>query len=223
MHLDLYLIVRIFDGGTRPKTDMQRVTRGHGFLEHLLASLRANKANSLIDAAHRGGTIIDIGCGSYPLFLARTRFATKIGFDREYVASPPPTVNPGISLRGYDIHQATAIPIESDSANVVTMLAVFEHIQVNVLPGLLTDIHRVLRPGGVLVMTTPSAAAEPVLKFLTMIGGVSKTEIEEHTDHYSREKIRAVMRQTPFDPDSTEIGLFQFGMNVWIRARKHPL
>jgi len=223
MRNDLHLIVRLKNRETRSKPDMQRVTRGHGFLEHLLASLRANKANSLIEPSQRGGTVIDIGCGSYPLFLTRTRFAHKIGFDREYLTSQPPGVASGISLRGYDIHAASPLPIESEAANVVTMLAVFEHIQVDVLPVLLTDIHRVLKPGGSLVMTTPSAAAEPVLKFLTMIGGVSKTEIEEHTDHYSREKIRAVMRQTPFDPESTEIGLFQFGMNVWIRARKHPL
>lgn len=202
---------------------MQRVTRGHGFLEHLLASLRARKADSLIPAELRAGTVVDIGCGSFPLFLSRTRFSGKVGLDREYLKSDAPVVASDITLNGFDIHGSGRIPVGAESASVVTMLAVFEHIQVDILPGLLTDIHRVLKPGGVLVMTTPSAAAEPVLKFLTVIGGVSATEIEEHTDHYSREKIRAVMRQTPFDPEATEIGFFQFGMNVWIRARKQSI
>lgn len=201
---------------------MPRVTRGHGFLEHLLARLRARKADALIPPALRSGTIADIGSGAFPLYLASTRFARKIGLDRQYLAGPPADAPAGIELLGFDAHDTAPLPFADRSINAVTMLAVFEHLRPDRLVLLITEIHRVLVPGGVFVMTTPSSAAEPVLKFLSALGGISKEEFEEHTDHYSREKIHAVLRQTPFAPETTRSGLFELGMNVWVCARKQP-
>ncbi|MFZ4575384.1 MAG: class I SAM-dependent methyltransferase [Phycisphaerales bacterium] len=199
---------------------MPRVTRGHGFLEQLLARLRARKADSLLPEELRSGLVVDIGCGSFPLFLTRTRFARKLGLDRQYLLSLPPQVSQGIELRGFDAHASQPLPLADDEASAVTLLAVFEHIRPDCLVLLLTEIHRVLVPGGVFVLTTPSSAAEPVLRALAAVGGISKEEFEEHTDHYSRDKIRQVLRQTPFAPELTDFGLFELGMNVWVRARK---
>jgi hypothetical protein len=57
-------------------------TRGKGLLEPLLARLRTQRANLLIPPELREGRILDIGCGSYPYFLAHTAFKEKFAVDQ---------------------------------------------------------------------------------------------------------------------------------------------
>jgi len=65
---------------------VEQPTRGHGALEGYLARRRARKANQLIPSESRSGRLLDIGCGSYPYFLATTRFAEKWGVDQVFEA-----------------------------------------------------------------------------------------------------------------------------------------
>src|SRR5690606_9300954 len=65
-----------------------RVTRGKGRLEAFLARHRAQMANRLIPDELRSGTIVDIGCGSYPYFLSTTDFAHRYGLDRVAAGDP---------------------------------------------------------------------------------------------------------------------------------------
>lgn len=58
------------------------VTRGYGFLERFLAIQRLKMANSLIPSDLRTGSILDIGCGLYPLFLMNIDFSKKYGLDK---------------------------------------------------------------------------------------------------------------------------------------------
>ncbi|HYE62265.1 MAG TPA: class I SAM-dependent methyltransferase [Phycisphaerales bacterium] len=192
-----------------------RVTRGHGFLEHTLSKLRARKANALIPEPLRQGRILDIGCGSFPYFLTTTRFAEKHGVDK--LVNVHDAV-PGVQLRNFDTYASDRLPYESGYFDAVTMLAVFEHIRVDRLVMLITDIHRVLKPRGVYVMTTPAGWTGPVLDALKTVGAVSKEEIDEHEDSYSPAKVRAIMQRTPFDPAKTRIGHFELGMNLWMQA-----
>jgi hypothetical protein len=55
-------------------------TRGKGYLEPLLARLRAERANNLIPRSLRSGRILDIGCGTYPYFLSTTAFSHKLSW-----------------------------------------------------------------------------------------------------------------------------------------------
>ncbi len=198
-----------------------RVTRGHGLLERTLAWLRARKANRLIQPAQRQGRILDFGCGSYPFFLVGTSFAEKHGLDKMAdPAHPPPGLDPRIRLAQFDTYAADHLPFDAEFFDVVTMLAVFEHIRVDSLTKLITDIHRVLKPGGAYVMTTPSGWTGPILTTLKHLRLVSREEIDEHEDSYSVAKIRAIMANTPFAPDRTSYGHFELGMNVWMRATK---
>jgi SAM-dependent methyltransferase len=181
-------------------------------------------AERLIPDAAREGAILDIGCGTYPYFLTRTRFAEKVGLDRHAGEVPPPRPGPDDlpvpRLHSFDLELEDRLPMEDESFDVVTMLAVFEHIAKGRLPGLLTEVHRVLREGGRLVLTTPAGWTGPILGTLAKLGLVSAEEIDEHQDSYSRRAIREVFRATPFDSDGLEIGSFELGMNTWVVARK---
>ena len=60
----------------------ENVTRGYGLLEGFLAKQRVKIANDLIPIDYRKGTVLDIGCGSYPLFLTLTEFRDKYVLDK---------------------------------------------------------------------------------------------------------------------------------------------
>jgi len=128
----------------------QNMTRGHGVLEPLLARLRANKANKLIPSELRQGRILDIGCGSYPYFLSHTSFASKFSIDQQQ-----PTRNfEDIEWIVLDLNHDPQIPYDNDYFDVITLLAVIEHLDPNMLTILFKETYRLLKPGGILLLTT---------------------------------------------------------------------
>ena len=101
------------------------VTRGHGLLEGFLARRRAHRADSLIPQDLRAGRILDIGCGSFPAFLIGCKFHERYGLDRIAVAD---VEIEGVHLVEHDVANGSGLPFESTFFDVVTMLAVFEHL-----------------------------------------------------------------------------------------------
>lgn len=198
------------------------VTRGHGLLEVFLANRRARMANRLIPDEARSGRLLDIGCGCEPYFLARTEFARKCGVDKvvERDAESNSSRYSGIRLSHFDIDQGQRLPFDKNTFDAVTMLAVFEHIQRKRLPLLINDIDRILKPGGVYIMTTPAGWTAPILTLLKYLRLVSAIEIDEHEDAYSRHKIRSVLDTTTMREHPMRFGSFECLMNTWLLARK---
>ncbi|HEX7117564.1 MAG TPA: methyltransferase domain-containing protein [Longimicrobiales bacterium] len=217
------------------------MTRGKGRLEGFLARHRARMANRLIPDELRGGCIVDIGCGSYPYFLSTTTFAHRFGLDRLASVGTPaaaegpapsgaagsaPDVAPrvqgpdGITLIHHDLAERTALPFDDGSVDVVTMLAVFEHLDHDVLRHTLAGIRRILRPGGVYVLTTPAAWTDRLLRVLARLGLVSAEEIEEHKDAYTHARIADLLEHAGFDRAAMRFGTFELGMNLWAMVRR---
>src|SRR6266550_821841 len=192
-------------------TTTRRVTRGDGFLEKFLARQRSRQANSLIPESARKGRVLDIGCGSHPLFLLNTRFAERYGLDRV----PSNDFNEqGITLINHDI-EMKRLPFEDDFFDVVTMLAVFEHLETPMLRSILTEIRRVLRPGGSYVMTTPAHWTGGILRVMGRLRLVSQVEIGEHQETYSHGQIAKFLADAGFEPALTRYGSFEGGLNLW--------
>ncbi len=195
----------------------RRVTRGHGLLEGFLARQRARRADSLIPDDARTGRILDIGCGSYPAFLRNTQFAERYGLDRVALTD---VGGAGITLVEHDITDGTGLPFESSFFDVVTMLAVFEHIESSPLRSLLQEIRRVLRPGGIYVMTTPVRWTEGILKVMSRLALVSREEVGEHKAQYSHSEVIALLLDEGFDRSHIRHGTFELGMNLWVVAQR---
>jgi ubiquinone/menaquinone biosynthesis C-methylase UbiE len=199
----------------------ENVTRGSGLLEGFLAKQRVKIANKLIPVNYRQGRILDIGCGSYPLFLTSTDFADKYGLDK--VVQKDQVVlfkEKNIELVNFDSEQEKPLPFEDNFFDSVTMLAVFEHIEPDKLVGMLKEIKRVLKPGGMYVMTTPAVWTDGLLRTLAKFNLVSPAEIEEHKDAYSCKRIREILTQAGFSKDKIQFGYFELFMNIWATAKK---
>lgn len=192
----------------------ERATRGHGLLEPLLARLRARKAESLIPETLRRGRVLDIGCGSSPYFLSHTYFVEKYAIDQ----MPPAASSAGISWHQLDLNRAPRIPFEDGFFSVVTMLAVAEHLDPAALEQLLVECRRVLAPGGRLILTTPAARADRLLRWLARVGLVSREEIDEHKYAYTPGLLGWYYGRAGFAMERVRFGSFEAGLNLWATA-----
>lgn len=194
---------------------MSRATRGHGLLEPLLARLRARQANRRIPERLRHGRVLDIGCGSSPYFLAHTFFREKYAIDQ----LPPAEVSAdGILWHQLDLNSRPQLPFEDDFFQAVTLLAVAEHLDPAALEQLLTEAHRVLAPGGRLMLTTPAARADRLLRLLARLRLVSPEEIDEHKYAYTPGLLGWYFGRAGFAMERIAIGHFELGLNLWATA-----
>jgi SAM-dependent methyltransferase len=196
------------------------VTRGSGLLEGFLARQRSRQARRLIPPSSSSGRVLDIGCGSYPLFLVGSEFAEKFGLDRVPVSLPDELRSANLKLLEYDVQLGGELPFPVDHFDVVTMLAVFEHLEPPVLNRLLAEIRRVLKPGGIYVLTTPAHWTEWLLKLLGRLRLVSHEEIDEHQGAYRHSAIRSYLEGAGFASERIRTGYFEAGMNTWATAAK---
>jgi SAM-dependent methyltransferase len=196
------------------------VTRGSGLLEGFLARQRSRQARRLSPPSSSSGRVLDIGCGSYPLFLVGSEFAEKFGLDRVPVSLPDELLSANLKLIEYDVQLGGELPFPVDHFDVVTMLAVFEHLEPPVLSRLLAEIRRVLKPGGIYVLTTPAHWTEWLLKLLRRLRLVSHEEIDEHQGAYRHSAIRSYLEGAGFASERIRTGYFEAGMNTWATAAK---
>jgi SAM-dependent methyltransferase len=185
-------------------------------LEPLLARLRARRAESLIPSALRSGRVLDVGCGSSPYFLSHTYFAEKHAVDQ----LPPSAGSPGIDWHQLDLNVRPRLPFGDDFFQVVTMLAVAEHLDPAALEQLFAECRRVLAPGGRLIVTTPAARADRLLRFMARIGLVSREEIDEHKYAYTPALLGWYFGRAGFAMDKVEVGHFELGYNLWATASR---
>lgn len=191
-------------------------TRGRGLLEARLAQWRARQANRLISNDLRQGRILDIGCGSYPYFLAHTSFKEKFAIDQVN-----PTASPvDIRLHQLDLNTEIVLPFADGFFRVVTMLAVVEHLNPARLVGLLREAHRILEPSGLVIVTTPCVWSAGVLRAMACLGLVSADEIREHTCHYSARVLGSSFGIAGFSPAKVRCGYFELFFNLWATAQR---
>jgi SAM-dependent methyltransferase len=193
-----------------------QATRGTGYLEKTLAQLRAIQANKLIPTDHRLGRILDIGCGSFPYFLSHTKFKNKFAIDKQ----KPNSSSSDIQWICLDLNHADQMPLESSYFDVVTMLALIEHLNPENLVKLFLEVNRILVPGGVLIVTTPASWSNGLLKFLASINFVSKEEIDEHVYNYTLPLLGWYFGSAGFSMTKLKFGYFELGLNLWGMAIK---
>lgn len=200
-------------------TEKNKYTRGKGVLEPFLAKQRASMANHLIAPKLRAGTILDIGCGTFPYFLSRTAFEKKVAIDQLPI---PNEIASKLRIEGYtlNLNQHPSLPFDSNSFNAVTLLAVVEHLDPNSMANLFREIYRVLAPGGKVIMTTPASWSDGLLHLMAKLRLVSAEEIDEHTYAYTLPLIGWYFGQAGFEMNKVKFGYFELMFNMWATAEK---
>ena len=192
-------------------------TRGGGLLEGFLARKRASKANSFIGDKFKIGKVLDIGCGYYPYFLLSTNIKNKYGID--------PAVKENL-LKDRKLKLIKdevgnkKLPFKNDFFEVVTMLAVFEHIDESRITFVLSEVRRILKRGGIFIVTTPAPWSDKLLHLMAIFNLVSKEEIYEHKHNENRETIEKKLLETGFKKNKIRSGFFEFGLNMWFVSEK---
>ena len=148
----------------------------------------------------------DLGCGSGKLIT----ILNEKGYDAY-----------GIDVKSSDRVIAAdlnkELPLLSESADLISSLANIEHLEQPLLN--LQEIYRILRKNGVLVLTTPSTAAKPVLEFLAyQLKWIDETEIRDHKRYFSKKLLEQYLTKAGFKQFSVKY--FQMGMNLHAVAIK---
>lgn len=132
----------------------------------------------------------------------------------------------GYDASGVDLEQGENVissnlnhilPIESNSIDLVTSLANIEHLEKPEIN--LSEIYRMLKPNGQLILTTPSLAAKPILEFIAYkLKIIDEAEIRDHKFYFTKKTLEQAIKKTGFE--NFVISTFQLGLNLCIIAQK---
>ena len=116
-------------------------------LDRALRWIRIQKVKPYIP---RGARVLDVGCGDGALFeRLRGRIGSGVGID------PAITTPTGDDRFRFLTGAFPDVGSLDDGFDVITMLAVLEHVDADELEGWRTACARLLRPGGCVVATVP--------------------------------------------------------------------
>jgi ubiquinone/menaquinone biosynthesis C-methylase UbiE len=179
-------------------------------IDHFIARMRFRAAYPYVRA---GSRVCDLGCGLEAAFLdySEDKIAIGVGVDDQ--------VESGMQGRWRRVHAdiRAALPLDSGQFDHVTMLAVLEHL-VEPEP-VLREAHRILAPGGSLILTWPSSMVDPVLSVLHMLHLISdEMESDEHQKRIPVEALEQMLRRIGFQTFLHR--RFEFGLNnLMVAAR----
>lgn len=139
--------------------------------DRYLRNVRINKARRFL---RQGDTVVDVGCADGVMFK---RWAGVMG--QGYGVDPilsESQQGPGFAL--YAGKFPDALP--SLECDLITMLAVLEHIPLDQQGDLVTACYQMLRPRGRVVITVPSPRVDDILGFLSALRIIDGMSLEEH-------------------------------------------
>lgn len=161
----------------------------------------------------QGTRVCDLGAGLEMGFLSSARSRVRFGVGVDVVT---PELRPNLFpfVRG-DI--SDGVPLRNREFDHVVMLAVLEHLPAP--ERVLREAHRVLAPGGSLIITYPSASVDTILKVVDWIGFVSpEAGFDQHQPRFPTPTLVALLRKVGFEKISHR--KFELGLNHLLVAFK---
>ena len=150
-------------------------------LDRLAQNWRIDKARPFIAAGDR---VLDIGCADGALFLRLGRLIGEgIGLDPDMA-----DLEMGPNFRLLKGTFPADLP-NNRPFDVITILAVLEHIPRDQQVGLAAACAESLMPGGRVIITVPSGAVDPIANALTAIGVTDGMSLEQHYGFKSSEVV----------------------------------
>jgi len=179
-------------------------------LDHFIAKMRFRAAYPHLKSASR---VCDLGCGLEMAFLdfAEDRISHGVGVDDQ--------VESGTHGRWQRVYAdlRAQLPFEDAQFDHVVMLAVFEHLANP--EAVLREAHRILLPGGSLIMTWPAALVDPILNMMHGFHLISdEMESDEHQKRLPVSEVRKMLERVGF----AELyhRTFELGLNNLMVAKR---
>lgn len=197
----------------RLEKELNKFTRGNVSLRHLLWDSfndhknRYKKDLEIINKYFNGGKILDVGANPFHI----TYCLKQWGFDITGVDINPDPFKTFINRYNLVIREANIeteeLPFRMNTFDFIIFNEVFEHLRINPILTL-NEINRVLKPGGILLLTTPNLYAIHKI-FMFNLGKSFNDAYDEfnkiniygymgHIREYSTKEIRKFLQNTNF-------------------------
>lgn len=178
-------------------------------LDRYLRNVRIAKARRFLN---KGDVVVDVGCADGSMFEKWSE-TTAYGYGVDPILEKEVS-RPGFVL--YPGHFPDALP--SIECDLITMLAVLEHIPPDRQATLQEACYEMLNPGGRVVITVPSPRVDAILGILSALKMVDGMSLEEHYG-FDPEATRALFTEPRFK--LVHASSFQFGLNnLFVFARQ---
>lgn len=177
--------------------------------DKILSGWRRYKVRPFVKS---GSVVCDLGCGLRGDFLRsiESKIKSGVGFDVE-VDKKYETAK--ITLVQANLNLPLSLP--DKSVDLVTSMAVLEHI--DDYEDNLKEVSRILKDDGQAIFTTPSRAADPIIKFLAKINLIGALDAHDHKQYFNPKQLIQLFKKVGFK--EVEVKYFQLGFNQLIVAK----
>ncbi|MFN2507008.1 MAG: class I SAM-dependent methyltransferase [Acidimicrobiales bacterium] len=165
----------------------------------------------------RRSQVLDFGCGSGYLLdalLAHNIPCAGADFSQDSVAVVEKRLGDNALFHGVQLVRQLPTDIPDSSYDAVFLIEAIEHLLDDDLQATLTELHRIVRPGGVLIVTTPNdeqlAKAESICPDCGCI-----FHPVQHVRSWNQQSLSATMGQFGFD---TVRSLPLYMQRSWLRT-----
>ena len=161
-------------------------TKDFNLIDTFIAKVRMNKVSGYISS---GDIILDFGCGNRSFLLEKMNSKFKYGIGVDYDVKNLKKGN----IEYNKIKFVKKLPFKNSFFDKIFLMAVLEHIDTNKVKSLFKEFERILKPNGIIVLTTPTSRSKRFLEFLAYkLHLISEKEIKDHKMYYDRNKIENI-------------------------------
>lgn len=182
----------------------------------------ADRLRAGADLLPPAGRLLDVGCGDGSLAtLLNGKAKLVLGVDGTWVSCRQARTR-GVLAQCADLNGR--LPYRDEAFDAIACLDVIEHVMDP--RHLLREVGRLLRPRGVLVLTTPNIRFYPFIARLLLTGKFPRTSGDPrgydggHLHYFTFADVRQLLREAGFGPVE-EFGLYRWtSLSAWGRMKE---
>lgn len=143
--------------------------------------------------------LLDVGCGPGTFIGTLPDVIDAAGIDLAAAQIDYANAHYGTPNHRFLRVSAGPMPFDTGSFDVVTLIELIEHLERSVIDTVLGEAHRVLRPGGKLILTTPNYAGLWPLLEKVVNAKAPVTYEDQHITRFTPSRLRTLLAGAGFD------------------------